>query len=67
MNIEDYLMENTEESIRLDLKTDPKSLKKQALWAGIRSGMRVTDIGCGPGKTSTILSEIVRSLGKSGV
>jgi len=65
MNIEHYLMENTEESTRLELKTDPEPVKKQALWAGIRSGMRVADIGCGPGKTTSILYELVKPGGEA--
>ncbi len=36
-----YLMESEEESIRLDLKTDPRTIQKQARWAGIQAGMRV--------------------------
>ena len=35
-----YLMESEGESIRLDLKTDRRSLRKQARWAGVRAGMR---------------------------
>lgn len=54
-----YLMENEEESIRLDVKTDPEAVRKQALWCGIKSGFRVLDAGCGPGKTTSILRSMV--------
>lgn len=55
----DYLMEGPEETIRLDIKTDPEVVRKQALWAGIQPGMRVADLGCGSGKTSSILRDMV--------
>ena len=44
-----YLMENLEEAIRLEMKTDPEAVRKQALWCGLKPGMRVLDAGCGPG------------------
>ena len=56
----DYLMEGPEETIRLDIKTDPDVVRKQALWAGIKPGMRVADLGCGSGKTSSILLDLVQ-------
>ncbi len=59
-----YLMENEKEVFRLLIKTDPEKLKEQALWAGIRPGMRVADIGCGPGKTSYLLSRLVQPGGE---
>jgi ubiquinone/menaquinone biosynthesis C-methylase UbiE len=61
----DYLMENEREAVRLDLKTDPDRVKSQALWAGIGPGMRVADIGCGIGKTSFILNELVQPGGET--
>lgn len=54
-----YLMESEEESIRLDVKTDPSVVEEQALWAGIRPGMRVLDLGCGSGKTTSVLHRLV--------
>ena len=51
-----YLMESDDETLRLQLKTDQKTLEKQAKWAGIQPGMRVADIGCGAGKTSFFLN-----------
>lgn len=53
-----YLMENEDEALRLDLKTDDMVTRKQALWAGLQPGMRVADIGCGSGKTTAKLYEL---------
>lgn len=58
-----YLMENQEEGQRLELKTDIETVKRQAAWAGIKPGMRVLDVGCGTGITTSALAELV---GKSG-
>lgn len=55
-----YLMEGEEESLRLDLKTDPAALRRQARWAGVRPGMRLGDFGCGPGITSFHLNRLVQ-------
>ncbi len=56
MNHRGYLMESDEETLRLDLKTDAKTVEKQALWAGIKPGMRVADLGFGSGKTTLLSS-----------
>jgi SAM-dependent methyltransferase len=60
-----YLMESEREALRLDLKTDPEKVRMQALWAGIRPGMRVADVGCGIGKTTSILNELVQPGGSA--
>lgn len=52
-------MENKDEAYRLDIKTTPEKVEEQAGRAGIQPGMRVADIGCGAGKTSSILREMV--------
>jgi ubiquinone/menaquinone biosynthesis C-methylase UbiE len=60
-----YLMESEEEACRLDLKTDPKTVERQALWAGVRPGMRVADLGCGSGKTTFCLNQLVGPKGET--
>lgn len=64
MNICSYLMENEEEISRLEMKTEGSVVERQALWAGIRPGMRVADIGCGSGKTSCHLYQLVQPNGE---
>jgi ubiquinone/menaquinone biosynthesis C-methylase UbiE len=56
----EYLMENMEEITRLNVKTDCRSVTDQARWAGIQTGMQVADIGCGSGKTSYALHNLVQ-------
>ena len=53
-----YLMESDEEAIRLVRKTDLETIIRQARWAGIQPGMRVADIGCGPGMITSALHEL---------
>lgn len=60
MTEESYLMENNDEISRLEIKTDNQSVEKQAFWAGIKPGMHVADIGCGSGKTTSILHKLVQ-------
>jgi len=60
-----YLMENDKEALRMDMKTDPVTIEKQAMWAGIKPPMRVADIGCGPGKTTYYLSRLIKPGGKA--
>ncbi len=55
-----YLMENEEEALRLDVKTDPEAVRRHALWAGLKPGMRVADVGCGAGKTTSVLHGLVQ-------
>lgn len=54
-----YIMENDQESRRLEIKTDVRTVQDQARRAGLEPGMRVLDAFCGPGVTSAALSEIV--------
>ncbi len=58
-----YLMENLDEAIRLEIKTDPEVVRKQALWAELKPGYHVVDAGCGPGKVSSVLHDIVQPRG----
>lgn len=60
----DYIMDNDKENIRLEVKTDVTVVAQQAKWAGIQPGMRVADVGCGPGKTSRALFEQVQPDGE---
>jgi len=55
-----YLMDDDSEALRLDVKTDSKAVEAQAVWAGVRPGMRVADLGCGSGKTSVILHDLAQ-------
>ena len=60
-----YLMESDEEALRLDIKTVAALVEKQALWAGIKPGMRVADLGCGAGKTTYHLNRLVQPDGQT--
>lgn len=60
-----YLMEDEREAVRLDRKTDAATIEKQALWAGIKPGMRVADLGCGAGKTTFHLNRLVQPAGQA--
>lgn len=57
-------MEHKDEALRLDMKTDCDVVARQATWAGILPGMRVADIGCGSGKTTSCLFELVGRTGE---
>jgi SAM-dependent methyltransferase len=56
----EYLMESEEENLRLEIKTNPEALRKQALWCGVKPGMRILDGGCGPGITTALLHEMIQ-------
>ena len=58
-------MESDGEALRLDIKTDSALVEKQALWAGIKPGMRVADLGCGAGKTTFHLNRLVQPNGQT--
>ncbi len=59
-----YLMDNKEESVRLEVKTDPEAVREEARWCGVKPGMRVMDAGCGPGLTSALLLELLQPGGE---
>ena len=65
MSNQKYLMESDEEILRLELKTDVNIVQEQAKWAGLKSGMRLADLGCGPGLTTSILHKLVNPNGES--
>ncbi len=56
-------MESEDEAIRLDLKTDPDALRRQAIWGGVKPGMRILDCCCGPGKTTSLLYDMIQPQG----
>ena len=58
-------MEDDQEAVRLDRKTDGATVEKQALWAGIKPGMRVADLGCGAGKTTFHLNKLIQPGGRA--
>jgi SAM-dependent methyltransferase len=60
-----YLMESEAEAIRLDVKTDGRTVEKHARWAGLRHGMRAADLGCGSGKTTFHLNRLVQPSGQT--
>lgn len=60
---DEYLMESEDEAVRLDIKTDPAALRRQALWCGVKPGMRVLDAGCGPGITTKLIDEMIQPKG----
>lgn len=59
MKNRDYLMESGAESHRLVIKTDDAKTAAQAAWGGLAPGMRVADLGCGPGRTTSVLHDLV--------
>ena len=65
MPINGYLMESDEEAHRLDLKTDPATIERHAKWAGLQTGMRVADLGCGSGKTTFHLDRLAGTNGET--
>lgn len=60
----EYLMDNIDESLRLEIKTDPDAVRQQAAWCGVKPGLRVLDAGCGPGLTTSILHEMIQPDGE---
>jgi SAM-dependent methyltransferase len=59
-----YLLEDPDEFRRLEVKTDPEAVRKQAYWCEVKPGFRVLDVGCGSGKTTAILHELVQPGGE---
>lgn len=65
MKNRDYLMESAAESHRLTVKTDDAKTATQATWGGLIPGMRVADLGCGPGRTTTVLHDLAQPGGET--
>jgi SAM-dependent methyltransferase len=61
----DYIMENEDEALRLELKTDASVVDSFARRAGLGPGMRVVDIACGAGLTTSILGAIAGGSGSA--
>ncbi len=57
-------MENLEEAFRLEVKTRPEAVREQARWCGVSPGLTVLDAGCGPGKVTAILHEMIGPEGR---
>jgi ubiquinone/menaquinone biosynthesis C-methylase UbiE len=63
--VHSYLMESADEARRLEIKTDAAVVEAFATRAGLRPGMRVVDIACGPGLTTSILASLVGEAGSA--
>ncbi len=59
-----YLMEHSEEAVRLDVKTNPEAVRDQAGLCGIGPGAHVLDVGCGAGKAASVIRDIVGPSGR---
>ncbi len=60
----EYVMEDPEEAVRLDIKMDAEAVRKQALMCGIFPGARVLDAGCGSGKASSVFHSLTQPGGQ---
>ncbi len=60
-----YLMESADEARRLEMKTDASVVEAFAARAGLRQGMRVVDIACGAGLTTSILGGMAGETGSA--
>lgn len=65
MSSQPYFPESERELDRLENKTDVQAVIDQATWAGLKPGMRVLDVGCGPGVTTSSLAQCVGSSGSA--
>lgn len=58
-----YFPESADELDRLVSKTNKQKVINQAVWAGLKPGMKILDVGCGPGITTQCLAEVVGPTG----
>ncbi len=58
-------MESADEARRLEMKTDVTVVEAFARRAGLAQGMRVVDIACGSGLTTSVLAGIVGESGRA--
>ncbi len=65
MSSQPYFPESKHERDRLETKTDVQAVIDQATWAGLKPGMRVLDVGCGPGITTASLAQCVGATGSA--
>jgi ubiquinone/menaquinone biosynthesis C-methylase UbiE len=61
----EYLMENEAEIRRLEMKTEAAVVEAFATRAGLAPGMRVVDVACGAGVTTSILAGLVGETGSA--
>jgi ubiquinone/menaquinone biosynthesis C-methylase UbiE len=62
-----YLMESPSEGARLEQKTDLSFAKANLQLAGLRTGMRSIDVGCGIGLLTTLMHDMSGRAGTVGV
>ncbi len=62
-----YLMENPREAERLEAKTDPAVAEEQLRWAGLQSGMRGLEVGCGSGAVTRVMARLASPQRATGV
>jgi SAM-dependent methyltransferase len=65
MDALNYLMENGEEANRLEIKVDVDQITAQVKWSGLKAGMRIADMGCGPGKITALLHHLAAPGGRA--
>src|ERR1700738_3424724 len=63
----DYIMEDSREAERLELKVDPSAWVQKYLAHRVRPGAEVLSVGCGPGVILAALTETDSSLEATGI